>query len=142
MRQELDRRNSLCSAAVCGSLSSPGAQVRVPETPQSSSGVSVHSPGHRQARQRISHGIAGIILQHWLRDCFCGTWESQLTAGEGSEDPGPALPHCSPSPPRLGLSSPALWHQLLFPVMGWQWLQQLPPSSLCRAGSVCSFCPS
>lgn len=58
------------------------AQLRFPETPHTAVVFSVYSPGHRQSRQRISHGIPGLFCL--LRDCFCVTWKSQLPAGEGS----------------------------------------------------------
>lgn len=61
------------------------AQIRLHETPPQQQWCSVcTAQGTGSQRQRISHGISRIILRCWLRDCFCVTWESQLTAGEGS----------------------------------------------------------
>lgn len=145
MRQELDRRNSLCSysrgqqcVAVCPHTGPSSACMG----PHSSQGVQCYSPGHRQSRQRISHVISGVTLQCWLKDCFCVTWTSQLTAGEGSYLWAVRIlgqPCLILLPPHLDWDF-VLQHQPLLPVIGWQLQQQLSPSSLCHAGSILSFC--
>lgn len=92
MRQELDRRNSLCSyskgqqsVVLCHHMGLPAqGPAQTAQDPTPAVLFSGHSSGHSQSRQSISHGISRVILQCWLRNCFCVTWESQLTAGEGS----------------------------------------------------------
>lgn len=99
-----------------------------PHTPEC---VQCAQPRHRQSRQRISHGISGIILQCWLRDCFCVIWQSQLTAGEGTHLWAVRI-----------LGQPCLI--LLPPHLHWGFLLQISSTSFYSqwyAGSRCSIFP-
>lgn len=164
MRQELDRRNSVFlqqGPAACGSLSSHGAQLRLHETPHTSNsvqcsqsraraveteGFTCHFLDYFAKRKVVRHqGFKSCTSsQCWLRDCFCETWKSQLTAGGGSYLWATRIlgqPCLILLPPHLNWGF-LLQHLLLLPVIPWQLLQQLSASSLCHAAVSSHSAPS